>query len=292
LKPTTPTLVGGQLGATHSEVIVHQHGSGVLTVVSPVSGGTGSLIKLGTGTLVLAPVVVQSGTLNGTTTVTVGSTANLSEGQPVTGPGIPAGTTVATIVNGTTVTLSAAATASASSQLTFGTGNVFSGTTTINAGTLQAGSIRALSPNSQLTLANVSGATLDLNGYNQTVKGLSGGGSTGGNVVLGSGATFTVGGQYSVANFPDLTNRSTYAGAISGTGNLSVTGGAYLNLTNGGNTYTGQTIINSGVLTIPNATALGTGSSTVVVGGIAAIGFTGGTLVLGGGTPRSPSAAI
>lgn len=61
-----------------------------------------------------------TGTLNGTTSVTVASASGISNGMQVTGRGIPAGTTCT--ISGVTVTLSAAATISASLvPLTFST---------------------------------------------------------------------------------------------------------------------------------------------------------------------------
>src|SRR5205823_5505526 len=54
-----------------------------------------------------------------TTTVTVPSTANLSQGMIVTGGGIPANTIIASITNGTTLVLSQAATTSASANLSY-----------------------------------------------------------------------------------------------------------------------------------------------------------------------------
>lgn len=61
-----------------------------------------------------------SGTLNATINVTgLSSTSNLFPGMAVSGTGIPAGTTIATIVSGTAITLSAAATVSGSKTLTF-----------------------------------------------------------------------------------------------------------------------------------------------------------------------------
>lgn len=63
----------------------------------------------------------QSGTLNNTINVTgLTSTANLVVGQTVFGTGIPATTTIASIVSGTAITLSNAATVSGSQNLTFG----------------------------------------------------------------------------------------------------------------------------------------------------------------------------
>ena len=85
------------------------------------------------------------------------------------------------------------------------TANSYSGATTINSGTLQAGGANALSGSSAVTLANTAGVALNLNGYNNTVASLSGGGSTGGNLI--GGGTLTTG--------SDNTS-TTFAGAILG----------------------------------------------------------------------------
>ena len=63
----------------------------------------------------------QSGTTNGTINVTgLTSTTGLTVGQTVFGTGIPAGTTIATIVNINAITISVAATTSTTQTLTFG----------------------------------------------------------------------------------------------------------------------------------------------------------------------------
>ncbi len=67
-----------------------------------------------------AAVTMTGTTVSGNTAVTVSSTANLRAGMFVTGAGIPGGATIATIVNGTSFTLSQAATASGSPTLSFG----------------------------------------------------------------------------------------------------------------------------------------------------------------------------
>ena len=72
--------------------------------------------------------------------------------------------------------------------------NTYTGATTITAGTLQVSGGVAIADTSAVTLANVAGATLDLNGTNETIGSLAGGGATGGNVTLGAG-TLTTGGS-------------------------------------------------------------------------------------------------
>ncbi len=69
----------------------------------------------------IGSVALTNSVTNATTTVTVSSTALLSVGMPVSGAGIPSGDTIATIVDGTTITLAEAATTSnPNDTLTFG----------------------------------------------------------------------------------------------------------------------------------------------------------------------------
>ena len=70
--------------------------------------------------------------------------------------------------------------------------NTYTGATAINAGTLRVAGGAAIADTSAVTLANVAGAILDLNGTNETIGSLAGGGAAGGNVTLGSG-TLTAG---------------------------------------------------------------------------------------------------
>ena len=136
--------------------------------------------------------------------------------------------------------------------LTLSGTNTYTGTTTINAGTLTASGGSAIADTSAVVLANAAGATLNL-ANNETIGNLSGGGAAGGNVTLGSN-TLTV----------NQTAATTYAGSISGTGGLTKIGTDTLTLA-GANSYTGVTDINAGTLVAANAAALGgTGGGTNV----------------------------
>lgn len=66
--------------------------------------------------------VLSCTTTNTDATVTTASTADLRAGKGVTGTGVPAGATIASVTNATTFELSAAATASGTVNLTFDTG--------------------------------------------------------------------------------------------------------------------------------------------------------------------------
>ena len=77
--------------------------------------------------------------------------------------------------------------------LTLTGSNSYTGPTTVSAGTLQAGALNPFGINSAVTLANVAGATLDLQSNSITIGSLSGGGTTGGSVI-GTGVTVTIAG--------------------------------------------------------------------------------------------------
>jgi len=112
-----------------------------------------------------------------------------------------------------------------------GTGSNYSGTTTVTAGTLQAGINNAFSPLSDYVI----NGTLSLNGHANTLAGLSGSG------------TVTTGGTGGIMT---LTGGGTFSGGITGTGGVTLTGGT-LDLTNASaaNTYSGATLV-SGASTI------------------------------------------
>ncbi len=133
--------------------------------------------------------------------------------------------------------------------------NTYTGTTTVSAGTLRAGSTSALSSSSALTLANTAGALLDLNGFNNTLGSLAGGGTTGGNVALGA-AILTTGGN---------NTSTTYAGVLSGTGGLTKTGTGTFTLS-GTNTFTGEVTVSEGTLKGNGANWLSSGVNVVSLG--------------------------
>ena len=143
--------------------------------------------------------------------------------------------------------------------------NTFSGGVAIEGGKLQlAGSSDRLPTNCTVALADVSGAVLDLNGLNQTIASLSGGGASGGNVTLGTGNLTLTG------------SGGSHAGVISGSGSV-VRAGAGTQVLAGANLYSGGTVISAGTLAIANTAGSGTGSGSVVV-------ETNGTFQIGDGT--------
>ncbi|MDB6019147.1 MAG: Extracellular serine protease precursor [Pedosphaera sp.] len=118
------------------------------------------------------------------------------------------------------------------------------------------------------TVAIATNATLDLNGNQASIGGLTGLG----NVVLGNGGMLTVNASNSTV--------STFAGVISGNGALTKTGGGSLILT-GTNLYTGATTVSGGALLIQGNLA-GTSSVTIANGILGGNGTVSGTVAING----------
>jgi autotransporter-associated beta strand protein len=179
-------------------------------------------------------------TIGGTNTLTLavlsGSPVlDVVSGRTLTINPIVAGTQGLTKANAGTVVLS-------------GT-NTYTGSTIVSAGTLQAGAAaggQAFGNLSAVTLGNATNAILNLNGFNQTIGSLAGGGTLGGNVTLGGG-TLTFGGD----------NSSTvYGGIISGAGNITKVGNGTFAVT-ATQTYNGTTTISAGTLQLGNGGTTG-----------------------------------
>ncbi len=137
--------------------------------------------------------------------------------------------------------------------LTLSGANGYTGGTVVNAGTLQ------LAPGASLPSIGalvVNGGTMDFNGNNATVNGLAG---LGGTISLGAAPTLAWQGQGSTA----------FAGAITGTGGLTLQGPGLLMLS-GINTYTGPTNVTGGRLSVN-----GSITSDVMVGAGGNLGGTG-----------------
>jgi autotransporter-associated beta strand protein len=135
--------------------------------------------------------------------------------------------------------------------LTLSGPSTYTGATNVNAGTLQAGVANAFAPLSAFTIA--SGATLDLNNFDQAVGSLAGAGA----VTLGAATLFTGGDNTS----------TTFAGTISGSGALFKLGPGTLALT-GTSTYSGGTMIAGGLVNFNAASNFGTGLILLNGGGL------------------------
>lgn len=165
--------------------------------------------------------------------------------------------------------------------------SLYSGATVINAGSLYAANVNALSPNSAYTVTSpgilslnptAAQAGVAIGSYSQTIGSLAGNGQ----VLLGA-ATLTTGGNNA---------STTFSGTLSGTGGLVKNGAGTLALT-GNTTYTGGTAVNGGTLSVANplgsyavngaTLSLSSGSLSGTITGTGALMKTGtGTLTLSG----------
>ncbi len=288
-----------------------------------IISGAGGITKNGSGTLSLSrentytgPTTINLGILQPTIANAIANTSSLImadiataafnatnlaqavgslSGGGASGGNISLGSGLLTVTQGTDQTYdgvisgTGGLTKNGTATLTLSRANTYTGTTTINAGILRAGIANAIASSAQMNLANISGASFDLNNLAQTVGRLSGGGALGGNITLGS-ADLTVN---------QATSATTYSGIISGTGGLTKIGATALSL-GGVNTYTGPTTISAGTLqaiinnVIPNSSALiianiataifNLNNTNQTIGSLSGGGATGGNISLGSGT--------
>jgi autotransporter-associated beta strand protein len=219
--PNDETLTGGKLGAAASEVIIHQTGTGVLTVDSLISATTGSLTVDGTGTTVL-------------------NAANAYTGV--------------TSINGGVLSLGSAETAGTSGPLGKQAANA-AGTIFFSGGTLQYSAANNFDYSGRFSTAANQQISIDTNGQNvtfATALASSGGSLTkmgngslnlsGGNTYTGAtnvnAGTLIVSGSLSGTTFVNVSSSATLATGTSGTiatavgGNVNIAG----NLAPGGRT--------------------------------------------------------
>ena len=238
----TITLASGTSGINLAASISINAGSGLIAM----NAGTGG-VNLTSGTLQTSNATAAAISLTNAAALTLGNVALTGGGTfSVTHTG--AGTqTAGTAITGTGNLTKAGAGALALSQA-----NSYTGTTTINAGSLSLAGNNALSDTGAVVIANVAGANLTVAAA-ETIGSLSGGGLAGGTVTL-NGALTT----------GDAAN-TTFNGVISGAGALVKQGSGTFTLTRA-NTYTGATSVSGGTLTL-SGTGTATGSAFTVNAG-------------------------
>ncbi len=264
--PGSPTLGADMnLGSItfNDTAAVTISGSNAITLNS--TSGTAATTTAALATVTAGSAISVTSFANATNTISAklvlgaNQTWNIASGKTLAVSGVVSGTYSLTKADAGTLTLSGA--------------NIYTGATTVSAGTLKAGvaSVAGVSGafgyNSAITLANTAGVTMDITGFNTQIGSLTGGGTTGGNVTLGA-ATLTVGG--------DHTSPAAYAGIISSTGAGALTKiGNGTQILSGANTYTGVTNVNAGKLLVNgsiSSSSLTTVASGATVGGSGTIG--------------------
>jgi autotransporter-associated beta strand protein len=270
---------GNFTGIIENGITLTKEGAGVQTLSGPntytgetrVIGGTlatGASNVLPDGTTLTIDGAAAVLDIGGNTD-TVGA-VNLKTGGTINGAGTLTGSSYAVESGAINAALAGAGTLTKNTAgtVTLSGANVYTGNTNVDGGTLKAGvaSVTGVSGafglNSAVILQNNAGVTLDITGYDTQIGSLAGGGTTGGNVILGA-ATLTVG-----------TNNAgtTFSGAIGSpgdTGRLVKVGTGQLTLS-GANQYAGGTTLRGGITQIGDDTQLGAPSGTLT--------FDGGTL--------------
>lgn len=283
-------ITGGPLTTNTADTILRVgdgavDGAEYTTTINSVIQGTGGINKTDLGTLVLT----GANTYTGTTTITAGTlqlgnggtTGWLDGTSSITDNGNLSVDRSDNVTLADDVTGTGELTQAGAGTLTLTGDNGYTGETQINSGTLAlngAGSISNSAGVNDLGVFDIS----NVNGGSASIQSLSGTGS----VVLGSN-------NLDITNANDTSGNS-YAGVMSGTGGLVVSGGT--EGLSGGNTYTGSTnIVSNATLALIDAGSisessgvndLGTFDISNVTGGSSSIqSLSGdGSVALGGNT--------
>lgn len=236
---------------------------GTLTIGDPSASAASYTLASGSnsGRLIFN---VASG--NAALTQTASSAANLisagitlNDGLIVTNNSESAALTLSGILIGT-----GGLTKSGTGRLDLTGANSYSGGTTITAGTLKVGANEVLSNNGTVTM---SGGTLDITGFTETIRTLSitGAASVTSGTLLATGG-FNVSNTAGTATISSLLTSATAGLTKSGAGQLTLSAA---------NTYAGPTVVTGGTLrmgvasALPSATVLSVSGATLDLGGVA-----------------------
>ncbi|NCV44142.1 MAG: hypothetical protein EBW15_05000, partial [Actinobacteria bacterium] len=276
------TVVSGIIGNGAGEFWKADSGTVTLTAtntytgLTKVLGGTLVLDKASstTGTVIddSAAITINGGILKLNDLYEILDTVTLTNGSITVasaGNGLLASTYLLNPTSGTTHAIDAilddnfrstlTMNGSSGTVVTLNAVNTYLGKTTINGGTLKLGVDNVMPNTSEVVIANTSGAILDVNGKTDTIGSLSGGGTSGGNITLGTGGALTVN-QFTFG---------IYGGVISGDGSFTKSGYGTLWLDRA-NTYTGGTTIAGGEIiagvtnVFPNTSLTFTGTSKLL----------------------------
>ena len=251
----------GQFSAADDQAFNIDTNSQDVTFADPLTSNGGTLTKIGDGTLILT----GANTYTGITTISGGTlqidngggTGSLGTGDVIDNANLTfdlsSNPTVSNNISGT-----GSITQNGTGTVTLSGTNTYSGATTINTGTLEAGVVdQAFGLASAVSVAV--GGTMDLGGFNETIGSLSGAGTVTNSG--GSAAVLTTGADNTSTTFSGniQDGASTVGLTMEGTGTL---------ILSGDNTYSGDTTLNGGTLNLGSSTAIGAGT----------INFNGGTL--------------
>lgn len=250
---------------------------GILNITAPISLGTSNQVTVsGTGQLQISgnndfniPLILSS-------TISTGSLRSMSGNNSWTGSVTLQANTGIGVENSSILKISGVMSGSfgvtkyGSGSLQFDAENLYTGTTTISAGTLKLLIAKAIPTTNAMVVNN---ATLDLNGISTTFASLAGTSNSGLITSSQSGTmTLTISGS----------NSTSYAGIIQNGSasilNLIKDGTSILTLS-GANTYNGTTSINAGVINVQDNNALGSTIAGTIVANGAALQIEGSTNV-------------
>jgi uncharacterized repeat protein (TIGR01451 family) len=261
-------------------IVEARSNSALGTVAGATIVSAGATLRInGTGLAIAEPL-----TLNGTGVAGAGALRNLANNNTVSGAitlgsaarinsdaglltvsntisGATMGLTVGgagnTTISGVIGTTTGSLTKDSTGVLLLSAVNTYTGATTVSAGTLRLGIANAVSASSAVTVT--AGATLDMNGFSDTIGSLAGAGTITSGVA--GAVTLNAGGNNTSTGFSGVIQNGagTLAVTKSGTGTWTLSGAS---------TYTGLTTISAGVIDAQSNTALGSaaGATTVAAG--------------------------
>ncbi len=266
--------------------------------------GQTAIVKNGSGMLTLSPYAVFTTTtlVKNSATVTVTTTNGIAPGLTLSGPHVPAGTTVISIPTSTTMVISQVADAGGTYTMGYCAVNSYTGGTLVNGGTLQlvnnpyGGGVGNISLNGATLyfngvgtgaiLASVGTNTLQTSGQPYSDFGLIGSGVF--NLNLGGGGTFSPSGDWSgfsgtinflTGNWIRELNTVTF-GSSNAIWNFGSNGGLY-NKNGGATIYLGAIFGGAGA-GLSGASTATASTTTYVIGGVNTNSVFGGVISDGG----------
>ncbi len=267
-------VVSTPLTLTTGGVLASVEGAGnSLTLSGVISGDALGLVKTGNGTLLLTADNAYTGATAVSTGVLQIGTGGAS-GSVAGAISVSSGATVRYNRSGSSVISSAISGGGSvdfagTGDTTLQTANTFSGSTTIAAGTLIVGHAQALQ-NSTLNYASTGGAIVIADPITAlTLGGLTGDRSLPLTNSIGTPIALTVGGNNGSTTYSASPLGTGVSFTKNGTGNLTLTGN---------HSYTGNTVVNGGVLSIAAGSTFNTAAASTSGGGTARITVSGGTL--------------